>query len=70
MADHVGEVFVPGDVLDNLRTSEKTSKVILGPGLRNESDQILVSKPGILKHKKPNIYWMDSQQKRVTCFVV
>ena len=65
MAAHVGKIFMPGDALDNLKVSEKTSKVVIGPGLRQCSDKIFVSKPGILRHKAPNIYWIDSHQRRV-----
>ena len=61
----MGQVFLPGDVLNNLKESEKTSKVVLGPGLRQESEEIVVSKPGILRFKEPNIYWIDCHQKRV-----
>ena len=56
---------MPGDIVDNLKVSEKTSKAVLGPGLRQEIETIIVSKPGILRHKEPNIYWIDSHQKRV-----
>ena len=65
MVDHVGQVFIPGDVLKGLKESEKTSKVVLGPGLRQESEEIVVSKPGVLRFKEPNIYWIDCHQKRV-----
>lgn len=65
MSDHVGEVFMPGDFIENVRVSEKTSKAFLGPGLRQDAEAIVVSKPGILRHKQPNIYWIDSHQKRV-----
>lgn len=65
MVDSAGHVFIPGDVLKNLKESEKNSKVFLGPGLRQESEEIVVSKPGILRFKEPNIYWVDCHQKRV-----
>lgn len=65
MVDHVGQVFLPGEILKNLKESEKTSKVVLGPGLRQESEEIVVSKPGTLRFKEPNIYWVDCHQKRV-----
>ncbi|KAL3831183.1 hypothetical protein ACJMK2_044781 [Sinanodonta woodiana] len=64
MVDHVGTVFLPGDTIHNLNKSEKTGKIIIGPGLRQESETIIVSKPGILRHKEPNMYWIDSYQKR------
>lgn len=65
MAKHVGKIFLPGDKLDNFNDLERTSKAVLGPGLRQEDDSVHVSKPGILRHKEPNIYWIDSHQKRV-----
>ncbi|KAH3721190.1 exosome complex component RRP40-like [Dreissena polymorpha] len=64
MADHVGKLLLPGDKLENLSVSEKTSKAVLGPGLRKDEEDIFVTKPGILRHKEPNIYWIDSHQKR------
>lgn len=66
MSNHVGEVevFMPGDIVENLKVSEKTSKAVLGPGLRQEAETIFVLKPGILRHREPNIYWIDSHQKR------
>ena len=65
MTDHVGEVVMPGDVLENLKESETTGKISVGPGLQNELEKIVVTKPGILKFKEPNIYWIDCHQKRV-----
>ncbi|KAJ8306634.1 hypothetical protein KUTeg_017179 [Tegillarca granosa] len=64
MVDHVGKVVLPGETLSDFKESEKTYKVILGPGLRQESDDIIVSKPGIVRFKEPNVYWVDSNQKR------
>lgn len=66
MVDHVGTLFLPGDTIHNLNKSEKTGKLIIGPGLRQESETIIVSKPGLLRHKEPNMYWIDSHQKRVS----
>lgn len=70
MVDYVGTLFLPGDTINNLNKSEKTGKIILGPGLRQESETIIVSKPGILRHKEPNVYWIDSHQKRVSNLIV
>ncbi|XP_050403694.1 exosome complex component RRP40 [Patella vulgata] len=64
MADHVGSLFLPGDLIQNLKESEATKKILLGPGLRQENDLILASKPGILRFREPNVYWIDSPQKR------
>lgn len=65
MAARVGKIYMPGDKLENLKVSEKSSKAVIGPGLRQEAEEVFVSKPGVLRHKEPNIYWIDSHQKRV-----
>ncbi|KAK1789298.1 hypothetical protein P4O66_015237 [Electrophorus voltai] len=67
--DKVGEVVLPGDVFsldlsDVENNTVKSEKIICGPGLRRNGDEILVSKSGILRHRSPNLYWIDSQQKR------
>ncbi|XP_006011633.1 exosome complex component RRP40 [Latimeria chalumnae] len=63
----VGGVVLPGDLLC-LRPPDAESGgeklMICGPGLRREGDEVLVCKCGILRHKEPNVYWVDSQQKR------
>ena len=67
MADPMcGAVYLPGDILGNLKTSESTGKSLIGPGLQRKGDQIVVAKPGILKHREPNFYWIDTHQKRVS----
>lgn len=65
MADLVGRVVMPGDKIEGLKESESTRKVILGPGLRTEGDSVFSSKPGILQFRSPNVYWIDTHQKRV-----
>ncbi|CAH1772438.1 unnamed protein product [Owenia fusiformis] len=62
--EHVGKIFMPGDVLSNLQASQKSGKVVLGPGLKCDNDSVFVNKPGVLKHKEPNFYWIDSHQKK------
>lgn len=47
-------------------------RVVCGPGLRRCGDRLLVTKCGRLRHKEPGgggggVYWVDSQQKRVSC---
>ncbi|KAL5021639.1 hypothetical protein ScPMuIL_000794 [Solemya velum] len=64
MVERVDKVVLPGDILTDLSESEISSKIIIGPGLRQEADEIIVSKPGLLRLKKPNVYWVDCQQKR------
>ncbi|KAG9333577.1 hypothetical protein JZ751_011314 [Albula glossodonta] len=61
LKDKVGDVLLPGDIFS---FEIKPEKVICGPGLRRNGDEILVCKSGILRHKQPNMYWIDSQQKR------
>ncbi|CAK6977246.1 exosome complex component RRP40 [Scomber scombrus] len=67
----VGEVLLPGDEFSfqpedtiSLTDTVKPEKVICGPGLRRSGDRLLVSKSGVLRTKQPNMFWVDSQQKR------
>lgn len=60
----MGKVVLPGENLTDLLGSDSSLKVVLGPGIRQETDLVIVSKPGVLKFKEPNIYWVDSFQKR------
>lgn len=60
----IGDVVLPGDVSEEIVAAGGKGKVILGPGLRKDSDCIYVTKPGILKKRNPNTYWIDSYQKR------
>ncbi|XP_013416480.1 exosome complex component RRP40 [Lingula anatina] len=60
----VGSVVLPGDQVRLMINTEDSTRFVTGPGLRRDSDQVTVSKAGILKHKEPNIYWVDSRQKR------
>ena len=66
MVDKVGKVVVPGEVLSDILGSDSSLKIVLGPGIRQDVDSVIVSKPGVLKFKEPNIYWIDSFQKRVS----
>lgn len=65
MCSESGCVVLPGDVIQNLKESETSGKIILGPGLRREVDSVMSYRPGILTHKEPNVYWIDSHHKRV-----
>nr|CAD7432908.1 unnamed protein product [Timema monikensis] len=60
---HVGDVVLPGDKVCEISEDQK-KRVILGPGLRLNVDQVLISKCGILRMKNANVYWVDSHQKR------
>ncbi|XP_063431326.1 exosome complex component RRP40-like [Mytilus trossulus] len=64
MVDHAGHVYLPGELICNLKESEKTSKVLVGPGLRQDEESIIVTKCGLLRFKEPNFYWIDSHLKR------
>jgi len=60
----VNDVVLPGDTLSDLKVSEKSGKTVLGPGLQAHADSVSIVKPGILRFKDPNFYWIDSHQKR------
>ncbi|KAG8455035.1 hypothetical protein GDO86_001307 [Hymenochirus boettgeri] len=76
VAEAVGEVVLPGDVLqvplhtqDGLLSLSSSSepgriKTVCGPGLMRSGEDLLVCKCGLLRHKEPAVYWVDSQQKR------
>ncbi|KAL9559667.1 hypothetical protein PS6_000667 [Mucor atramentarius] len=54
-------IVLPGDVID----VDEESTIVLGPGLRQEGDQIVAMKAGILQHLPVgNRYWIESNQKR------
>uniref|UniRef100_A0A8C4DKH9 Ribosomal RNA-processing protein 40 n=1 Tax=Dicentrarchus labrax TaxID=13489 RepID=A0A8C4DKH9_DICLA len=70
-AEKVGEVLLPGDEFcfqtdDTISLTDpgRPEKVVCGPGLRRSGDRLLVCKSGVLRHKQPNMFWMDSQQRR------
>lgn len=72
LKDKVGQILVPGDEFccgaeDTIPLSARVQpeKVVCGPGLRRSADRLQVCKSGVLRHKEPNVFWMDSQQKRV-----
>nr|XP_020449757.1 exosome complex component RRP40 [Monopterus albus] len=71
LKEKVGEVLLPGDEFcfeaeDTISLTEqvKPEKVVCGPGLRRSGDRLLVCKSGVLRHKQPNTFWIDSQQRR------
>jgi len=61
-------IILPGDEITpkiQQRTTDESTKVIIGPGLRREDKDIIVAvKCGQLVNRKNNIYWIDSHQKR------
>lgn len=71
LKDKVDQVLLPGDEFSfptddtiSLTGPVKPEKVVCGPGLRRSGDRLLVCKSGVLRHKQPNMFWMDSQQRR------
>lgn len=59
-------VVMPGEKINALKNCADSSKIILGPGLRLEDEDICVAKSGILRFREPNVYWVDSHQTRVS----
>ena len=64
MEVHIGDVVMPGDLVKEVFPSKGKIKVILGPGLRREGDNIFICKAGILKKRDPFIYYVNSYEKR------
>lgn len=69
----VGKILVPGDEFCcgseetiSLTAHVQPEKLVCGPGLRRSANRLQVCKSGVLRHKEPNMFWMDSQQKRVS----
>ncbi|XP_078267902.1 exosome complex component RRP40 isoform X2 [Rhinoraja longicauda] len=60
----VGDVVLAGDLLTF--PAAHGAKVLCGPGLRRQGSGLGLAacKSGILRHKEPSVYWVDSQQKR------
>lgn len=61
------KVVIPGDVIpiDQNEDHDENSTIILGPGLRQDGDQIVANKAGILRNNG-NRWWIESNQKRVS----
>ncbi|TKS65030.1 Exosome complex component RRP40 [Collichthys lucidus] len=71
LKQRVGDVLLPGDEFspeadDSISLTEqvKPEKVVCGPGLRRSGARLVVCKSGVLRHKQPNMFWMESQQRR------
>ncbi|XP_017293551.1 exosome complex component RRP40 [Kryptolebias marmoratus] len=71
LKEKVGQVLVPGDEFGfeaedsiSLTESAKPERVVCGPGLRRSGDRLVVSKSGVLRHKPPHCFWIESQQRR------
>jgi len=55
---------MPGDVLCDLNSTEVNKKIIFGPGLRREADQITAIKCGVLKRNLSKVWYIDNHQMR------
>ena len=62
-------VVIPGDKIHNMKVSEKTDKSVIGPGLIQRESETFVIKPGILRFREPNVYWVDTICKRVSHYL-
>lgn len=64
MAEQVGKVVLPGDILDEIQEKNSKQKITIGPGLRRDGQKICVTKCGILRQREPHVFWVDCHQKR------
>ncbi|RUS84246.1 hypothetical protein EGW08_007998 [Elysia chlorotica] len=66
MAAPIGNVVIPGDTFSllQLQPNDEHKKILLGPGLKEEEAEIKVLRPGILRFRKPGVYWVDCHHKR------
>ncbi|XP_028315571.1 exosome complex component RRP40 [Gouania willdenowi] len=71
LKQRVGSVLLPGDEFflpteDNLTLTElrRPERLVFGPGLRRSGGRLTAVKGGVLRHKEPNVFWIQSQQKR------
>ncbi|XP_053695858.1 exosome complex component RRP40 [Sabethes cyaneus] len=62
----VDQPVLPGfRVEEAIEIAQSNKKVVLGPGLQQDSnDLVVVCKSGVLRKKAPNTFWVDCYQKR------
>ncbi|XP_046982409.1 exosome complex component RRP40-like [Schistocerca americana] len=61
----VGDVVIPGDNFAGLPSPPGKTQSVIGPGLRLETDKVIVSRCGIIRQKGANTYFVDGyHQKR------
>lgn len=66
MPAEIGQRVFPGEILTGLQ-SAKGEKTFIGPGLKVNDEalnSLIVTKAGTLAFKSPNMYWVDTVQKR------
>jgi hypothetical protein len=57
-------LVLPGDEIEIKKKGDV--EVIIGPGLRkNTENSIVAMRAGLLRQKENNFFWIDSYQKRV-----
>lgn len=60
-------LVMPGDAIPAAHElAKQNNKVILGPGVQRSGERVFACKPGVLRRKEPNTFWVDSFQKRYT----
>jgi exosome complex component RRP40 len=60
MQNKIDTVVIPGDVIGEIRTT----KLQLGAGIIQNKDTLIATKAGVLRHKPPDKYWIENNQKR------
>ena len=66
MLEKVNQVVIPGDVIGSLAGS--SSGIRLGQGLIQNQENIVATKAGVLRHKPPDRFWVESNHKRVRIY--
>lgn len=62
MEDKIDQIVIPGETIGTVTSK---SNVRLVQGLFRSGDNIIATKPGVLRFKSPDRYWVESVQKRV-----
>lgn len=56
---------LPGDDL-TAEITKLTKSIKIGPGLQAEGEKIVATNVGVLAHRPPNHYWVETNKKRYT----
>lgn len=62
MEEKLDQIVIPGETVGMV---DSKANVKLLQGLFRRGDQIMATKPGVLRFKKPDRFWVESVQKRV-----
>ncbi|XP_043473089.1 exosome complex component RRP40 [Leptopilina heterotoma] len=60
----IDDIVMPGDIVKEIFPSKGKIKVMLGPGLKRDGENVIVCKAGVLKRRDPFIYYVNSYEKR------